>query len=495
MEFLSTVACLLLAVVAVYFLSSARKASHDAPTRLPPGPPTIPIFGNLLILGTKPHVSLADLAKTYGPLMTLRLGRVTTVIVSSSQVAKEILQKNDVYFSNRTIIDAVRAINHHKNSLVWLPVSPKWRNLRKMCTAHVFSSARLDASQSLRRDKIQGLISYVEEYAEAGTALDVGQAAFSTTLNLLSNTFFSVDLVDPNSELARDFKDTIRHIMKEAGKPNFADYFPLLRKMDPQGIRRRMSIHFQKLVDMFNVMIEQRLQGQRPPGLKHGSDVLDALLGINQEKAAEIEPSNLPYLLVDLFAAGTDTTSSTLEWAMSELLNNSDKLNKVKDELNEVVGKGNRVQESHIEKLPYLQSVVKETFRLHPSVPFLVPRKAETNVSVFGHTIPINSQILINVWAIGRDPEMWDRPNSFEPERFVGSGIDVKGCDYELIPFGSGRRMCVGQPLAMRMIHLMIGSLVHGFDWKVEGEALDMSDNFGFTLEKALPLRAIPIRV
>ncbi|KAK9691071.1 hypothetical protein RND81_09G173900 [Saponaria officinalis] len=142
--------------------------------------------------------------------MTLRLGRVTTVIIFSSVVAKEILQKNDVFFSNRTVIDVVRAINHHKNSLVWLPVSTQWRNLRKrkMCNTHVFSNARLDASQSLRRDKIRDLIAYVEKCSETGTAVNVGQEAFSTTLNLLSNTFFSVDLVDPNSELARDFKHT-----------------------------------------------------------------------------------------------------------------------------------------------------------------------------------------------------------------------------------------------------------------------------------------------
>ncbi|KAK9698657.1 hypothetical protein RND81_08G121400 [Saponaria officinalis] len=498
MDYLSTALCLLLAGITVYLLSSAKHASRSTPTTLPPGPPTIPIFGNLLSLGTKPHVSLAKLAKTYGPLMTLRLGRVTTVIISSSVVAKEMLQKNDVFFSNRTVIDAVRAINHHKNSLVWLPVSPQWRNLLKMCNTHVFSNARLDASQSLRRDKIRDLIAYVEKCSETGTAVNVGQAAFSTTLNLLSNTFFSVDLVDPNSELARDFKHTIRCIMKEAGKPNFADYFPLLRKLDPQGIRRRMSVHFQKMVDLFNTMIEQRSRGERPPGLKQGNDVLDALLGINQEKAAEIEPSNIPYLLVDLFSAGTDTTSSTLEWAMSELLHNKDKLKKAKLELDEIIGKGNPVEESHIERLPYLQAIVKETFRLHPAVPFLVPRKADTNVTVFGYTVPENAQILVNVWAIGRDPENWERPNSFEPERFVGSGVDVKGCDFELIPFGSGRRMCVGLPLAIRMIHLMIGSLIHGFEWKLEGgvlgEELDMSDNFAFTLEKAVPLCAIPHR-
>ncbi|KAH9605172.1 hypothetical protein KSS87_011128 [Heliosperma pusillum] len=502
MDYLSltiTLSLILPCVVAIYILCSSKKFTKSSVTNLPPGPPTIPIFGNLLILGHKPHLSLAKLAKTHGPLMTLRLGQVTTVVISSAEVAKEVLQKNDISFSNRTVVDAVRAINHHKNSLVWLRVGPQWRNLRKMCNTHVFSSARLEASQSIRRSKVQDMISYVEKCREEGIAVDIGQLAFNTTLNLLSSTFFSVDLVDndTNSKRARDFKDTIRCIMKEAGKPNFADYFPVLRRMDLQGIRRRMSVHFQKMVDVFNTMIEQRLKGERPPGLIQGNDVLDALLGINQEKNAEIEPSNIPYLLLDLFSAGTDTTSSTMAWAMAELLRNREKLVKVKAELNQVIGKGNTLEESHIAKLPYLQAVVKETFRLHPAAPFLVPKKAEKDVTVSGFTVPKDAQILVNVWAIGRDPEIWERPNSFKPERFVGSDIDVKGHDFELIPFGAGRRICVGLPLAIRSIHLMLGSLVHGFEWELEGgglgENLDMEENFGFTLEKAQPLRAIPV--
>lgn len=299
MDYLSFVLYLLLAWIAIHLvLSSTKKDSDSSPRILPPGPPTVPIFGNLFSLGTKPHISLTELAKRYGPLMTLQLGRVPTVIISSAVMAKEALQRNDISFSNRMVIDAVCALNHHENSLVWSQVSPKWRNLRKICSSHVFSTNRLDASQSLRMNKVKDLLSYATKCSEDNTTVDIGQAAFTTILNLLSSTIFSVDLGDPNSEFTHEFKEIVRGIMEEAGKPNFADYFPLLKKIDPQGIRRRMSVHFQKIIDLFNSMIDKRLQSRKTSDSIQDNDVLDALLGIDQNKTEKLEPSKIPYLLL-----------------------------------------------------------------------------------------------------------------------------------------------------------------------------------------------------
>ena len=199
----------------------------------------------------------------------------------------------------------------------------------------------------------------------------------------------------------------------------------------------------------------------------------------------------------DLFSAGTDTTSSTLQWAMAELLHNPEILSKAGEELRQTIGRGNTVEESDIPKLPYLQAIIKETFRLHPAVPLLLPRKAEADVEVKGFTVPKGAQVLVNAWAIGRDPSIWDNPNSFMPERFLGSEIDVRGHNFELIPFGGGQRICPGLSLAIRMVHLMLGSLIHSFDWKLEDgitpEDMNLEDKFGLTLDMAQPLQAIPI--
>jgi cytochrome P450 len=182
---------------------------------------------------------------------------------------------------------------------------------------------------------------------------------------------------------------------------------------------------------------------------------------------------------------------------MAELLHNAEALSKAKTELEQVIGRGNPVEESNIARLPYLQAVVKETFRLHSVVPFLLPRKAEANVEINGYIIPKDAQVLVNAWAIGRDPNLWENANSFMLEMFSGLEIDFKGRNFELIPFGGGRRICLGLPLAIRMLHLMLGSLVHTFDWKLEDvvkrEDMNMEDKFGLTLQIAHPLRAVPI--
>ena len=204
-------------------------------------------------------------------------------------------------------------------------------------------------------------------------------------------------------------------------------------------------------------------------------------------------------MLQDLFVAGTDTTSSTLEWAMAELLHNPEKLLKARVELLQTIGKDKQVKESDITRLPFLQAVVKETFRLHPVVPFLIPHRVEEDTDIDGLTVPKNAQVLVNAWAIGRDPNIWENPNSFVPERFLELDMDVKGQNFELIPFGAGRRICPGLPLATRMVHLMLASLIHSCDWKLEDgitpENMNMEDRFGITLQKAQPLKAIPIRV
>lgn len=204
-------------------------------------------------------------------------------------------------------------------------------------------------------------------------------------------------------------------------------------------------------------------------------------------------------LYQDLFVAGVDTTSSTIEWAMAELLHNPEKIAKARDELEKVLGKDGFVQELDISKFPFLQAIVKETFRLHPPGPFLVPHKAETVVEMCGFTVPKNAQILVNVWAMGRDPSIWTDPNIFLPERFLEHTTDFKGQDFELIPFGAGRRICPGLPLANKMVHLMLASLVHCFHWRLADEMkpedINMSETFGITLHRSEPLRAIPIRL
>ncbi|WCJ22831.1 Cytochrome P450 76T24 [Euphorbia peplus] len=314
-------------------------------------------------------------------------------------------------------------------------------------------------------------------------------------MNLISNTLFSIDLASYNSDISLQFYDAVAGIMEVLGKPNLADYFPLLQIMDPQGIRRKTKLFFSKLFETFDEIITERLQlKSSSTSVKDRQDLLDFLLDTTQqENDYDLNVVDIKHLLLDLFVGGIDTTAKTLEWGMAELLHNPEKLLALKKELKEIEGE---IQESDIHRLPYLQATAKEIFRLHPPGPFLMPHKAKSDIEIGGFKIRKNAQILINVWAMGRDGSIWENPDIFEPERFLASKIDIKGRDFELIPFGAGRRICPGLPLAHRMLHLILASLVHSFDWKlvhdVKPNELDMSENFGLTLSKAHPLLAIP---
>ncbi|GAY66252.1 hypothetical protein CUMW_247260 [Citrus unshiu] len=338
----------LFCVMALSFNSGGRRK------HLPPGPRPYPVIGNLLELGGKPHKSLAKLAKTHGPIMSLRLGLVTTVVVSSPSTAKAILKEHDSLSCDRKVPESIlsQPYRHHEFSLVWLPVSTLWR------------------------------------------------------------------------------------------------------------IRNSMPV---------------KTFGAR--------------------KSEMIDTKHIKHLFADLLIAGNDTASITMEWAMAELLHNPEALSKVKLELEQTVGKGNPIEESDITRLPYLQAVIKETFRLHPTVPLLVPRKVSEDIEIEGFVVPKGAQVFVNVWAIGRDESIWDNPHSFMPERFLGSDVEFKGQHFELIPFGAGRRICPGLPLAIRMLYLMLGSLINSFDWKLENEDMDMEEKFGLTIKKAQPLRTIPIAI
>ncbi|KAL3829598.1 hypothetical protein ACJIZ3_018400 [Penstemon smallii] len=471
---------------------------HRNSYKLPPGPKPFPIIGNIFELGQNPHKSLAKLSKIYGPLMSLKLGSMTNIVVSSPETAKLVLLKHDQNFSDRPTLNAIRPLDHHKLSVAWAPVGGnQWRKLRKNCKEQMFSVSRLDASQSLRKEKLQQLWDYVNDCCTSGEAVDIGRAAFTTSMNSMSATLFSVDFAAFGSDSSREFREIVRGIMALVGKPNVADYFPILQTADPQGIFRDNKLYFEKCFEIFDEIINQRMQERGlPSDCTPKNDMLESLLDLKLKKETELSFDDIKHLLLDLFVAGTDTTSVTVEWALTELMRNPEKMLKVQNELRNAIGQTEQVQESDIPKLRYLRAVIKETFRLHPAAPLSVPHKAKEDTEINGYIVPKDTQIIVNVWAIGRDSSVWSEPDLFMPERFLEQETDVHGRHFELIPFGGGRRICLGLPLAYRMVHLMVATFIHNFDWTLEGGLkpgeIDMTENFGLTLQKAKPLKAVP---
>ena len=208
--------------------------------------------------------------------------------------------------------------------------------------------------------------------------------------------------------------------------------------------------------------------------------------------------------LQEIVGAGVETTSAAIDWGMSELLSHPSVIEKLRDELNIVVGRERHVEVSDIPHLPYLRAVVKETFRMHPPAPLLIPHMSlHACEDVGGYRIPKGTIVLINLWAIGHDPNVWkDDPDIFMPERFLDdcSSMDVKGKHFEVIPFGSGRRICPGMNLALSIVEITLANLVHAFDdWQVvlpPGQhSLDMSDKCGLSCHRVHPLIVLPRKI
>ncbi|KAF7031675.1 LOW QUALITY PROTEIN: hypothetical protein CFC21_042968 [Triticum aestivum] len=466
----------------------------DARRNLPPGPPSWPLIGNLLDLGTLPHRSLARLAERHGPLMTLRLGALTTVVASSADTARDVLQRHDAAFSARSVPDAVRACAYDSFSMGWLPPSsPHWRALRKLCSGELFAPHRLDAHQSIRREKVQQLVSHVDRLSREGAAVDISLVVFTTALNLLSCTIFSADIADLGDRGGSgQFMAVISESLQVAGQPNLSDFFPVVAPLDPQRLRKRLAMGFKQLHAIFDEQIERRMR-ERTAGQLPKNDFMTCCSTTADGRGLDREM--LRALLMDLFIAGSDTSAATFEWAMAELLQNPSSVAKARDELAQVIGSRSEIEESDIGQLKYLQAIVKEVFRLHPPAPLLLPRQAEATTELRGYTVPKGARVMVNVWAIGRDSELWSEPEKFMPERFLGKDMDYRGRDFELLPFGSGRRICPGMPLAVRMVHLMLATLLYRFEWKlpkeVEENGVDMEEKFGIVLALGTPLQAI----
>ncbi|PHT71675.1 hypothetical protein T459_22460 [Capsicum annuum] len=493
---------LLLAWVAWAMVTERRQRRLEEKGQLmPPGPRWWQLVTSIFQSGFAPHVSFAKLANKYGPIMTLWLGSMSTVVISSNDVAREMFKNHDIVLAGRKIYEAMKGDIGNEGSLITSQYGPHWRMLRRLCTIEFFVTSRLDSMKDVRTKCIDQMVKFMEDEGKSGkNSIDVGKFFFIMSFNLIGNLMISKDLVDPKSDRGAKFFYHAGKVMEFAGKPNLADFFPILRYLDPQGIRRKTRYHIKKSFDIAGLYLRERMEDTRN-GEERKKDYLDVLLqyrGDGVEGPSRFSIQTMNVILFEMFTAGTDTTTSTLEWAMAELLHNPNTLREVQAELRRVINPSSKLEEEDIDKLPYLNAVIKETLRLHPPLPFLVPHMAMDSCTMLGFHIPKETQVLVNVWAIGRDPKTWKDPLAFKPERFLEPNmVDYKGHHFEFIPFGSGRRMCPAIPLASRVLPLALGSVLHKFDWVlaagVKPVDLDMSERLGITLKKATPLKTIPI--
>ncbi|CAL9030923.1 unnamed protein product [Prunus brigantina] len=481
----------LLPFILLHLIKQRKKSSASQERRLPPGPRRLPLIGNLHKLSNGlPHHVLEHLALQYGPLMFLQLGSISTLVVSSAHMAREIFKTHDLVFSGRPVLYVAKKLSYGCVNLSFAPYGEYWREMRKIVILELLSAKRVQMFQSVRDEEV-GLM--LDSIAHSKGLINLTQLTLFLANNVLCHSAFGKKYDDGEGIGKSRIHGLLEETRALLGGFFLSDFLPWLSWLNKfNGLEKKVEKCFKGLDNFYDRVIEEHLDPRRPK--PEHEDLVDVLLRVQRDPSQAIPLSNdqIKGVLTDMFIAGTDTSSATLVWTMAELIRNPLVLRKAQDEVRGVLKGKAKVEESDLSELMYLKLVLKESFRLHPAVPLLVPRETLKSCTIEGYEIPTTTMVFIHAKMIGKDPECWENPNEFWPERFLDSSIDYKGNHFQLLPFGAGRRGCPGISFSVKLIELALANLLYRFDWElprgVRREDLDMEDAAGLSVSKKVPL-------
>ncbi|KAI9200527.1 hypothetical protein LWI28_009456 [Acer negundo] len=457
---------------------------------LPPSPfPSLPIIGHLLYLLKKPiHKTLAEISKRKGPVVLFQFGSRRVLVVSSPSAAEECFTKNDIVFANRPQMLIGKHLGYNYTSLAWAPYGDHWRNLRRIASLEILSSTRLQMLSGLRFDEVKSMVRRL--FRNQNQSVDLRTEFFELTMNVMmrmiaGKRYYGENVAD--LEEAKRFKEIRAETFKLGSTTNIGDYLPWFKSKELEKgfleCQRKRDEFMQGLVDQHRSRIAK----------EKTKTLIEVLLALQETDPEYYTDGTIRSLMLVLLLAGTDTTINAMEWAVSLLLNHPEELKKAQREIDNSVGHSRLIEESDLAQLPHLGNIINETLRLYPPVPLLIPHESSEECTVQGFRIPRGTTLLVNCWAIQNDPKVWVDPREFKPERFGGGGGGGKGAGdrFGFVPFGSGRRGCPGEGLALRMVGLGLGAMIQCFDWNRIGEEMvDMREGIGITMPKTHPLVA-----
>ncbi|WVZ79244.1 hypothetical protein U9M48_026846, partial [Paspalum notatum var. saurae] len=483
-------ACLLRAV-------SSRRRGDDGP-RLPPSPWALPVIGHLHhLVGALPHRAMRDLAARHGPLMLLRLGGLRVVVASSADAAREVMKTRDLNFATRSMSRTMKlAFPTGTEGIIFAPYGEPWRQIRKLCTVELLSARRVQSFRSVREGEAARLLRAVASAAAATTparAVNLSEmiaayAADSAARTVIGSSFKGRDA----------FLALLERSVKMFAQMSLPDLYPSSRlAMLISRMPGRMRRQRKELVAFADSVVQEH-EENKASGDGSKEDLLDVLLRIQKEGDLQIPitTENIKSVVGDMLGTGSETVATMLQWILAELARNPRVMRKAQDEVRRVLAGQRSVTEERLGDLLYMGLVIKEALRLHPPAPLLFPRECRSSCEVLGFSVPQGAMVLVNAWAISRDPRYWDAPEEFVPERFEDSRTDFKGTCFEYTPFGAGRRMCPGMAFAMVNMELVLAGLLYHFDWElpcgVEAADMDMTEEMGVTARRLQDLRLVP---
>ncbi|KAI0512301.1 hypothetical protein KFK09_012940 [Dendrobium nobile] len=498
------------------FLKILLKANKSKGKKLLPCPWRLPILGHLHLLNpNKLHHSLLSLSNKHGPLILLHLGSIPTIIISSHDIAEEIFTKHDIAFSGRPLLTGPQKLFYNCSSVTFSPYGEHWRQARKIVMLELLSTRRVRSFETIRVEEIKKFIAAIKDLSIANLS--------ELTLSLANNIVCRVALGDKFAEGGYGGEGGVwlHQLLKESqrflGGFFVADFFPALKWVDRLiGFQGRIEKNFEQVDKFFDRVIWEHIKKEKEEEDEEEErsnninargdeeDMVDILLRLHEVAVVHggflSSMDHVKAILWESFLAATDTSSATITWTMTQLMKNPIVMKKLQEELKKATNGDTQrlIQECELEKLPYLKQVIKESMRIKPPVPLLLPHETIQSCQIQGYDIPAKTRVIFNIMAISIDPNIWEKPLEFLPERFEGSKVDFKGQDFEFLPFGSGRRKCPGINFAMVIVELALANLLHCFDWSMPDgmntEDINMDENIGLTTHKkeALCLVAKP---
>ncbi|KAF5176475.1 Cytochrome p450 [Thalictrum thalictroides] len=407
-------------------------------------------------------------------------------------MGREIMKTHDVVFSNRPITTAAKEFLYGGKDVAFAPLGEYWRQMRRVCVIDLLSLKRVQSFEFVREEEIANMVNKINQACLMKSDVNLTDLISVITNNIISRVALGRSL-EGKSEGAKLTKEVMEHF----GVFSVGDMFPSLGWIDElTGLKKRMRKTSTAMHRFLDEVVEEHLISKKEGAQADRKDLVDLLLEAEKDPTLGVEftRQNLRAVIMDMFVAGTDTTYTTLEWAMSELANLPVVMKKVQEEVRQVIGKTTKVNESDTSKMNYFNCVIKETLRMHPALVLSLPRVSTSSTNIQGYQIPDKTRVIVNLWAICRDPQVWDKPNEFIPERFMNNSIDFRGKDFEFIPFGAGRRGCPGLTFGLMSVEAILANLLYWFDWELNSgaEKIDMTEAFGLSVNLEKPLRLVP---
>nr|XP_043621329.1 cytochrome P450 Tp4149-like [Erigeron canadensis] len=469
-------------------------SSSKTPKNRPPTLQKLPIIGNLHQIDSSAHLSLRVLSQKHGPLFLMHLGSVPVLVVSSAEAAREIMKTHDLIFSNRPKLYFHDKLSYGSKDIAFAPYGEHWRQVKSLTVLNFLSHKHVQSFQKIREKLLLRMIEMVGK--SCGSVIDMSELLFLLTTNILCEVAFG----QKNDDIK--FKNVFVKSQILLGGFDIGNYIPWLSWVNWLRVGEANEI-VKEYDEFLDGVIDEHKNKSTKADVTNGEqnevrDLVDILLDVQKENKLKFKfgRDTIKAIIFDVFTAGTDTTNTTMEWALSELVRNPRVMKKLQTEATKIARGRSMISEDDLQEMHYLKAVMKESLRLHIPVPLLVPHEAREDVQVMGYDIAKGTQVMINAWAIARDPSIWEEPEKFNPERFLNSSIDYKGFDFELIPFGAGRRGCPGTEFAMVINELAIANIVLNYDLALPNEGkpeeLDMSGTSGLTVRKKSHLLVVP---